>query len=95
MSWLGTVTESDKILTDARYVEVEMFISLGTAVIGSLTRTDTIYTYVWRGLDGTAATDWAGTMAAGTNVEDVQVQRVDDSGQYIVQSTEITEGSFA
>lgn len=95
MAWLGTVSDGDKILTDMRVVESQMIISQGTEYVSTLTRQDTIYTYVWRGLAGTAATDYVGSVAGGTNIEDVQAQRVDDSGQYIVQKSEIVEGTWA
>ncbi len=91
MSWLGTVDLSNVVKRGQKRIEQQITIVVGTAVSSVTTLYADATTYYWGGMDQTAAANWMSTLTGATSPTyiDVQMDRVDESGQYAVVATEI------
>ncbi len=94
MSWLGTVDLSNVVMRGQKRVEQQITIVVGTAVSSVTTLYADATTYYWGGMAQTAAVAWMGTLTSATSPTyiDVQMDRVNESGEYGVIATEI--GTF-
>lgn len=88
MSWLGTVDESNVVLTNEKRLEREYSIYLGTTVISITTQYAIATTFVWGGMNQTAASNWLGTIASATATTymDISMDAV-GGGEYKVSAT--------
>ena len=91
MSWLGTVDLSNVVMRGQKRVEQQITIVVGTAVSSVTTLYANATTYYWGGMAQTAAVNWMGTLTSATSPTyiDVQMDRVNESGEYAVIATEI------
>jgi hypothetical protein len=89
MSWLGTVSTADVVTRGIKRLEREYTLFVGTAVSSVSIQYAMATTYYWGGMDGTAASNWVGTLEASTSpaYSDIAMDRVDESGQYGVVAT--------
>jgi hypothetical protein len=93
--WSSTVGEDQTVPLGTRVVVEIRDLYVGTVWSGQQRRANTLTTTRYVGLTKDCATNYVAASGTVATVEDVNGERVDDSGQYAVVRVDITYGTWA
>lgn len=97
MAWSGTVDNAHKLTQRVRIVSEILTLTnaITGAVIGSLTRKNTITSEAWVGIQEGAATAYVQAQGTVGTVEDISCERSNDAGAFTVNQDSVTYGTWA
>lgn len=95
MPWSSTVDAEHTIPGGTRIVVETRDLFLGTTFIGQQRRSNELTTTRIIGLTKAGADAYFGSYKTASGVEDLVVERADDSGQHVVVRVDITYGTWA
>ena len=93
--WSSTVGDNQTNPMGTRIVVEIRDLFAGTAFAGQQKRSNTLTTTRYVGLTKDAAETYVTTNGTVSGIEDLQSERMDDSGQYAVVRVDITYGTWA